>query len=123
MGDAVSLILAFVIMAIFSLCCVGFGLIAAALSKTSGAATGISFIFIMPLMFLGTFVSVGLSSLAQAAGRFVPSWYVTDALTTLFLRGAPASSPAVLLDLAAVSIYSALVLLVGILLFRKFVRK
>jgi ABC-type multidrug transport system permease subunit len=123
MGDAFSLVFAFIIMAIFSLCCVGFGLIAAALSKSSGAATGISFIFIMPLMFLGTFVSVGLSSLAQAAGRFVPSYYVTDALTTLFLRGAPASSPMVLLDLAAVSIYSVVVLLIGILLFKKFVRK
>lgn len=123
MGEAASLVFAFVIMAVFSLCCVGFGLIAAVLSKTSGAATGISFIFIMPLMFLGTFVSVGLSSVAQAAGKFVPSYYVTDALTTLFLRGAPVSSPTVLLDLAMVSIYSVVVLLVGILLFKKYVRR
>jgi ABC-type multidrug transport system permease subunit len=120
LGDASSIISAFIILCIFSLCCVGFGLITATLAKSPGAATGIAFIFIMPMMFLGTFVTVGLSAFAREAGRFVPSYYVTDALTSLFLRGAPPTSPAILLDIAVVTIYSAVVLMVGIVLYGKY---
>lgn len=120
LGNATSFISAFAILSIFSLCCVGFGLIAATLAKSSGAATGIAFIFIMPLMFLGTFVSVALSGIVKEAGKFVPSYYVTDALTSLFLRGAPVTSPTILLDIVVVSIYSIVVLAAGILLYGKY---
>jgi ABC-2 type transport system permease protein len=120
LGDATSFISAFIILSIFSLCCVGFGLIAATVAKSSGAATGIAFVFIMPLMFLGTFVSVGLSAISKEAGKFVPSYYVTDALTSLFLRGAPVTSPTILLDISVVTIYSVVVLLLGIVLFGKY---
>ena len=119
-GDAASFALAFVIMSVFALCNVGFGLITATLAKSPGAATGIAFVFIMPQMFLGTFVGFALSSSAQAVGKFVPSFYVTDALTSLFLRGAPVSSPTILLDLSVVSICSVVALLFGILLFGKY---
>ena len=120
LGDAASFISAFLILAIFSLCCVGFGLIAATLAKSSGAATGIAFLFIMPQMFLGTFVSVGLSAIAREAGRFVPGYYVTDALTSLFLRGAPLTSPAILLDVLVVTLYSIAILILGIILYGKY---
>ena len=50
------ILFAFLIVSVFSLSCIGFGLITGALSKNSGMATGISFIFIIPQMFLGTFV-------------------------------------------------------------------
>jgi len=118
-GDAVTLAVAFILVLIFSLCNVGFGLITATLAKSSGAATGIAFIFIMPQMFLGTFVGSALSATAQSVGKFVPSYYVTDALTSLFLRGAPVSSPAILLDISVVSVVSIVTLFAGILLFRK----
>jgi len=120
LGDATSFISAFVILAVFSLCCVGFGLIAATLARSSGAATGIAFLFIMPQMFLGTFVSVGLSAIAKEAGRFVPGYYVTDALTSLFLRGAPVTSPAIVLDILVVAVYSVVVLIIGIVLYGKY---
>jgi len=119
-GDEASLALAFLIVSVFSLCNVGFGLITATLAKSPESATGISFIFIMPQMFLGTFVGFALSPSAQAAGRFMPSYYVTDALTSLFLRGAPISSPMIVLDLAVVSVCSVVALLAGILLFGKY---
>jgi len=119
-GDTSSLIMAFIIVSVFSLCNVGFGLITATIAKSSGAATGLAFVFIMPQMFLGTFVGFALSPTAQAAGRFVPSYYVTDAITSLLLRGAPISSPTVLLDLAVVSVCSIAALLIGIALFRKY---
>jgi len=119
-GDASSFAMAFTIVSLFSLCNVGFGLITATIAKSSGAATGLSFVFIMPQMFLGTFVGFALSPTAQLAGRFVPSYYVTDALTSLFLRGAPVLSSTVLLDLAVVSASSIATLLVGIILFGKY---
>ena len=119
-GDVVTLAVASILVLIFSLCNVGFGLITATLAKSSGAATGIAFIFIMPQMFLGTFVGSALSATAQSVGKLVPSYYVTDALTSLFLRGAPVSSPAILIDLMVVSAISIVALLAGILLFRKY---
>jgi len=113
-------VFAFLFVLIFSLSNVGFGLIIATISKSSSTATGLSFIFVLPQLFLGTFVGTSLSSAAQIAGKFVPSYYVTDALTSLFLRGASVTSPVVLLDLAAVSISCVAILAVGILLYGKY---
>ena len=120
MGGVPSFLMAFVLVCLFALCSVGFGLITATISKSSGAATGISFLFIMPQMFLGTFVALNLTGTMQEATRFVPSHYVTDALTSLFLRGAPITSPAILMDLTVISVISTLVLLSGVVLFRRY---
>ncbi|MDG6905719.1 MAG: ABC transporter permease [Nitrososphaerota archaeon] len=119
-ADVLGIAMGFLIAVIFSICNVGFGLITAAVSRNSGAATGISFLFLLPQMFLGTFVGSALSSTAQAAGRFVPAYYVTDALTSLFTRGASITSTVVLTDLAAVSVSSVVILAIGIFLFKKF---
>jgi ABC-2 type transport system permease protein len=119
-GDISTLALAFFLVLVFSLCNVGFGLITATLAKSPGAATGIAFLFIMPQMFLGTFVGASLSSSAQSVSKFVPSYYVTDALTSLFLRGAPLGSPSVLFDLAVTIACSAAILMIGVVLFKKY---
>ncbi|MGQ9539292.1 MAG: ABC transporter permease [Candidatus Bathycorpusculaceae bacterium] len=113
-------ILAFILMLIFSLSNVGFGLITATVSKTSNAATGIFFLFVLPQLFLGTFVGASLSSTAQALSRFVPSYYVTDALTSLFLREAAITSPTIILDLAMVSLSCFAILAIGIILYAKY---
>ncbi|MGD0070430.1 MAG: ABC transporter permease [Candidatus Bathyarchaeia archaeon] len=111
---------AFILVLIFSLSNVGFGLITASIAKSAGAATGLSFLFLLPQLFLGTFVGASLSSGAQVAGKFVPSYYVTDALTSLFLRGAALTSPTILLDLAVVSVSCVAILAVGIVLYAKY---
>ncbi len=108
----------FVIALAFSLVAVGFGLISATLSKSAESATGISFIFIMPQMFLGTFMPLG--GVTESISKFIPSKYITDALTTLFLRGAPITTPAIWFDLAIVAIVGILLVLVGIILFEKY---
>jgi ABC-2 type transport system permease protein len=112
--------LAFILVLIFSLSNVGFGLITATVAKTSGAATGISFLFVLPQLFLGTFVGASLSSTAQIVSKFVPSYYVTDALTSLFLRGARVTSPTILLDLATVAASCVAILAIGIILYAKY---
>ncbi len=106
---------AFTIVLFLVLCNVGFGLITASLVKNSGAAMGISFLFILPQMFLGTFVPT-----MGGIGRFVPSYYVTDALTSLFLRGAPLSSPVILTDLLVVAVVGVVTMVVGIVVFQRF---
>ena len=118
--DAGTYIFAFVLVLVFSLSNIGFGLITATIAKSSGAATGLSFLFLLPQMFLGTFVGASLSGGAQIAGKFVPSYYVTDALTSLFLRGAAITSPTVLLDFTVVSVSCAAILAVGIVLYDKY---
>jgi len=119
---APGVVLGLLIAVVFSVCNVGFGLIAATLARSAGGATGISFIFLLPQMFLGTYVGMALSGSAQAAGRFVPSFYVTDALNSLFTRGADITSTTVITDLAVVTASSFFILAAGILLFRKFGR-
>lgn len=119
-GDSLSIAMAFVMVLIFALCSVGFGLISASLAKDPGTATGIAFIFILPLMFLGTFVGFAMSAAMKAIQWIVPSWYVTDALTDLFLRGARVTSPSVLIDLAVVCIWSVAVLGIGVILFGRY---
>lgn len=97
------------------LCNVGFGLLTASLVDSSGAATGLSFVFILPQMLLGTFVPA-----SREIARFVPSYYVTDALTSLFLRGAPLSSPVIMMDLLVVAAVGVGVVAMGIAVFQRF---
>jgi len=111
---------AFILVLIFSVSNVGFGLITATIAKSSSAATGLSFLFVLPQLFLGTFVGASLSGSAQIVGKLIPSYYVTDALTSLFLRGAPITSPTILLDLAVVSMSCIGILIVGIVLYAKY---
>jgi ABC-2 type transport system permease protein len=106
---------AFVIVLFLVLCNVGFGLITASLVRSSGAATGLSFAFILPQMLLGTFVPS-----SREVARFVPSYYVTDALTSLFLRGAPLSSPVVMTDLLVVAAFGVVTAVVGVAVFQRF---
>lgn len=113
------LLVGILIATVFALCNVGFGLITASIARSASAATGLSFIFLLPQLFLGTFVGSALGSAAQTAGKYVPAYYVTDALTSLFSRGASPTSPAVITDLAVVGVVSVVVLLLGILLFER----
>ncbi|MHA1137554.1 MAG: ABC transporter permease [Candidatus Thorarchaeota archaeon] len=109
---------AFLISLAFSLVAVGFGLIAATVSKSADVATGISFVFIMPQMFFGTFMPLGGAT--EVIAKFMPSKYITDALTTLFLRGAPVTSTIIWFDLAVVSVIGIVLILMGIALFERF---
>jgi ABC-type multidrug transport system permease subunit len=118
--DILAYAFAFVLVMAFSLSNVGFGLITATIAKSPGAATGIAFLFVIPQLFLGTFVGASLSSGAKVAGQFVPSYYVTDALTSLFLRGASITSTTILLDFGVVSASCIAILAVGITLYSKY---
>jgi ABC-2 type transport system permease protein len=112
--------LAFILVVIFSVCSVGFGLITAAVAKNPGQATMIAFAFIMPQMFLGTFVSANLSGAAQSLGAFFPAYYVTDGLNGILLRGLSIANGSILLDLAVVAAFSIAALIAGVALFQRY---
>lgn len=113
-------LLAFLIIALLSLSSVGLGLITASIAKNSGTATGLSFIFILPQMFFGTFIPITNST--RIIAMFLPSYYTTDALTSIF-NGDSLLSANILIDFAFVSIVSIVIVIVGIQLFKKFGNK
>jgi len=120
-GDIGGLGIAFIFMIFLSVCSVGLGLITATIAKSPGAATGISFIFIMPQMFLGTYIVPATDATAMIS-MFLPSAYVTDAITMLF-NGVPLTNPIIWLKLLTVALISVVIVIVGILLFKKYGNK
>jgi len=110
------ILLALPVVAIFALSSVGLGLITATISKTPEAATGISFIFILPMMFFGTFIPI--TSTTQQIASFIPSYYLVDALKLIFEGDWMNTN--ILLDLTVISIVSIIVVLFGIILFKKY---
>jgi len=110
------ILLALPVTAIFALSSVGLGLITATVSKTPEAATGISFVFILPQMFFGTFIPI--TSTTQQIATFIPSFYLLDALKMIFIGDWINTN--FFLDLAVISIVIILVVLIGIILFEKY---
>lgn len=115
-GGVGAVFLAFPVLALFSLSSVGLGLITATVSKTPEAATGISFVFILPQMFFGTFIPI--TATTQQIAMFVPSYYVVDALTLIF--AGDWTSTNIWLDVGIISIVSVIIVIIGILLFEKY---
>jgi ABC-2 type transport system permease protein len=116
-GTVLGLLFAFIFIIFLAICSVGLGLITATIAKSSGAATGISFIFILPQMFFGTFVPI--TPTTQVIAYFLPSFYVTDALTSIF-NGATILSANILIDLLLIIIISIVIVGIGILLYKKY---
>ncbi|MHA2288664.1 MAG: ABC transporter permease [Promethearchaeota archaeon] len=115
--DVFGVIVAFIFMLLLSLCSVGLGLITATISKSSGAAVGLSFIFILPQMFFGTFIA--LPEGIQVISAFLPSYYVTDAITTIFNGGSPFAA-GVLMQLGIIALMGIVIVILGIFLFKKY---
>ena len=119
-SDILGILFAFLIMALFSLSSVGLGLITASISKNAGTSTGISFLFILPQMFFGTFLPI--TSTTRAIAVFLPSYYATDAFTSIF-SGANLLSVNILIDFAFIAIVSIVIVILGILIFKKYGNK
>ena len=115
--DVFGVIMAFIFMELLSLCAVRLGLITATISKSSGAAVGLSFIFIIPQMFFGTFNV--LPEGIQSISRFLPSYYVTDAIKTIFSGESPFTI-GIIIYLGIVALMSTIIVIIGILLFKKY---
>jgi len=120
-AGGLAIAIAFIFMIFLSICSVGLGLITATIAKSPGAATGISFLFIMPQMFLGTYI-VPAGPTTGMISMFLPSAYVTDGITMLF-NGVPLTNPLIWIKLATVALISVVIVIVGIQLFKKYGNK
>jgi len=116
-GGLVGLLLAAFFLAILAVTAVGLGLITAAIAKDSGAASGLSMIFILPMMMFGALLAVFNES-TRTIAKFTPNYYVTDSLSIIFHEGR-VSDPVIWQNLLILIAISVMVVGVGIKLFSK----
>lgn len=116
LGETNGILLSYLLSLLLVLCNVGFGLITATLAKSSGAATGLAFVFILPQMMLGSFIP----GIPQGLSRLVPSYYVTQTLTNVFIRGADATSVSSLQNIGVLGFYSFVVISLGVVLYTRY---
>jgi ABC-2 type transport system permease protein len=115
-GGLVGLLLAIVFLALLAVTAVGLGLMTAAVSKDSGAAGGLSMIFILPMMMFGGFLAV-FDEITRTIARFTPNYYVTDSLSIVFHQGR-VSDPVIWQNLLILLAISLVIITVGIQLFK-----
>jgi ABC-2 type transport system permease protein len=117
-GAIAGITLGFVFMMVFSLSSIGFGLLTATIAKNPKAAGGIVWIFMFPQQMLAS----GLYPLppeTQLIGMFMPLYYVSDALTLLF-NGVALSNLRIWWDLIILIMFSLVIFIGGIILFKKY---
>jgi ABC-2 type transport system permease protein len=117
LGGLPGLLMAVVFLALLAISAVGLGLLTAAITKDSGAASGISAIFIVPMMMFGALLAV-FDNTTRTIARFTPNFYVSDSLSIIFFTGS-FSNPAIWQNLLTLAAISLVLVVVGILLFRK----
>ena len=118
LGGIAGIGLVYLLSLMLVLCNVGFGLITATLAKSSGTASGLAFVFILPQMILGSFIPGILENLS----KLVPSYYVTQVLTNVFVRGANATGASSMKNLGVLGVYSLVVIVLGIVLYYRYGR-
>ena len=102
---------------LFSLSSIGLGLITATIAKSPETAVGISFIFILPQMFFGTFIEV--TDVTRGIAAFLPSYYVTEAIDAIF-NGISPLAVEILMQLGIIALMSVIIVILGIFLFKKY---
>ncbi len=115
-GGMAGLILASVFLAILAISAVGLGLITAAISKDTGAAGGLSMIFILPMMMFGALLAV-FDETTLTIAKFTPNFYVSESLSMIFHQD-KISDPIISKNLMILSAISLGLVIVGIQLFK-----
>ena len=115
-GGLVGLLLASLFLALLAVSAVGLGMITAAIAKDSGAASGISVIFILPMMMFGALLAV-FDETTRNIARFTPNFYVSDSLSMIFHQG-KISDPIIWQNLLILTIVSLVIVIAGIQIFK-----
>jgi ABC-2 type transport system permease protein len=116
-GGVVGLLLACLFLALLAVAAVGLGLITAAVAKNSGAAGGLSVIFIVPMMMFGALLVV-FDETTRTIARFMPNYYVSDSLSVIFHTGS-VSDPVIWQNLLILAAISLVIVVVGIWIFKR----
>jgi len=117
LGGVVGILLAVVFVALLAVTAVGLGLLTASVSKSTGAASGIAVIYIVPMMIFGALLAV-FNDTTRTIARFMPNYYVSDSLGIIFHTGST-SDPALWRNLLILAAISLVVVVVGIQLFKR----
>lgn len=117
LGGILGLLLASLFLAVVAIAAVGLGLITAAVSKDSGAAGGIAAIFIVPMMMFGSLLAV-FNDTTRTIARFMPNYYVSDALSVIFQTGR-LTDPAIGQDLLILVAITVVIGVAGMQIFRR----
>ncbi len=117
MGGLPGLALVCIFLGLLAVTAVGLGLITATIAKNAGAASGLSMIFIVPMMIFGTFLAV-YDEMTYNIARYTPNFYATDTLSRIF-NGASLSEPVIWKNLLILSIISLVIVVAGIQLFKR----
>lgn len=112
LGGTAGIVLAYMLSLMLVLCNVGFGLLTATIAKSSSVASGLAFVFILPQMMLGSFIP----GIPEHLSKLVPSFYVTQTLTNVFIRGESATSALSISNFGVLLVYSVAVIMLGIIL-------
>jgi ABC-2 type transport system permease protein len=116
-GGLVGLLLACLFLALLAVAAVGLGLITAAVAKESGAAGGLSAIFIVPMMMFGSLLAV-FNEMTRNIARLMPNYYVSDSLSVIFHTGR-VSDPVIWQNLLILALISAVLVVAGIQVFKR----
>ncbi len=117
LGGVAGLLLASLFLALLAITAVGLGLITAAIAKNSGVASGISIIYIVPMMIFGALLAV-FDETTRTIARFTPNYYVSDSLSVIFHTGR-ISDPIIGQNLLILALISLVIVVVGIQLFKR----
>jgi peptidoglycan/LPS O-acetylase OafA/YrhL len=117
LGGFVGILLVALFLAVLAITAVGLGMITAAIAKDSGAASGLSVIYILPMMMFGALLAVFNES-TRTIAKFTPNFYVTDSLS-LILHEGRVSDPIIWQNLLTLIGITIVVVIVGINLFSK----
>ena len=117
LGGVAGLLLASLFLALLAISAVGLGLITAAVSKDTGAAGGLSVIFIVPMMMFGALLAV-FNETTRNIAHFMPNYYVSDALSVIFHTG-NLSDPAIWQDLLTLGGISIVIVIAGMQFFKR----
>lgn len=116
-GGILGLVMVCIFMGLLAVTAVGLGLITATIVKGSGAASGLSMIFIVPMMTFGTNLAV-FDETTRSIARFTPNYYATDGLSVIFNTGV-ISDPVVWQNLLILAVISLVLVIAGVQLFKQ----
>jgi ABC-2 type transport system permease protein len=117
LGGLVGLLLASVFLALLAITAVGLGLLTASIAKSSGAASGLAVIYIIPMMMFGALLAV-FNDTTRLIAKFTPNYYVSDSLSIIFQQGIVSSS-AVWQNLLTLAAISLVVVIAGMQIFKR----
>jgi ABC-2 type transport system permease protein len=117
LGGLVGLLLACVFLALLAVTAVGLGLLTATIAKSSGAASGLAVIYIVPMMMFGALLAV-FNDTTRTIARFTPNFYVSDSLSIIFQQDS-VSDAAIWQNLLTLAIITLVIVVAGIQLFKR----